>query len=98
MYIQNQSTVQSTDLTTQIEGQIIDLIIIDRDMITDLTVRIDLIIIMGMDTVDLTIMADQMGTALDREMEMIMVVVLIDRVEIEIKLKKSNQLVAFFND
>jgi hypothetical protein len=68
---------------------------IDRDMITDLTVRIDLIIIMGMDTVDLTIMAAQMETALDREMEMIMVVVLIDRVEIEIKLKKSNQLVAF---
>ena len=87
MYIPSLYIDQCTDLTTQIEGQIIDLIIIDRDMITDLTVRIDLIIIMGMDTADLTIMADQMETALDREMEMIMVVVLIDRVEIEIKKK-----------
>jgi hypothetical protein len=38
---------------------------------------------------DLIIMVDQMVTVLDREMETIMVVVLIDRVEIEIKKKKK---------
>jgi CRISPR/Cas system-associated exonuclease Cas4 (RecB family) len=38
---------------------------------------------------DLIIMVDQMVTVLDREMETIMVVVLIDRVVIEIKKKKK---------
>lgn len=66
----------------RIEGQSIDLIMIDRGMITDLIVRTDLISIMVM--ADLIIMVN------------LMVVVLIDRVVIEINKIKSSLMVAFF--
>jgi hypothetical protein len=82
------------DLTTTIEDHIIDLIMIDRDMITDLTVHIDLTITMVM--ADQIIMVDQMVMVLDREMETIMVVVLIDRVVIETKKNKKQPLWLLF--